>query len=75
MSGPEYRGAAPRIPAATREWERDTAEIRERRAEGEQVERRRQLRGLLALAGAVLVFSVVRAGAGNVFPQGWWRIW
>jgi len=38
-----------------------------------QHERRRQLRGLLLLAVAVLVFSLLRAH--NVFTEGWWRLW
>jgi len=45
-----------------------------RRAQLRQ-ERRRQLRGLLLLVVAVLVFSIVRAGVGRVFPVGWWRLW
>lgn len=38
-------------------------------------ERRRQIRGLLLLALAVLTFSVFRAGVHNVFTPGWWRLW
>lgn len=38
-------------------------------------ERRRQLRGLMLLAFAVLLFSIVRMGAARVFPAGWWRLW
>lgn len=38
-------------------------------------ERRRQLRGLMLLAFAVLVFSILRAGLNHVFPAGWWRLW
>lgn len=45
------------------------------RASGERVERRRQVRGLLMLAIAVLVFSVLRAGVHRVFGVGWWRLW
>jgi len=40
-----------------------------------QTERRRQLRGLLLLAFAILIFSLFRAGAHNVFTRGWWRLW
>jgi len=40
-----------------------------------QVERRRQVRGSLWLAGAVLLFAVLRAGLHNVFTPGWWRLW
>jgi hypothetical protein len=39
-------------------------------------ERRNQLRGLIYLALAVLLFSLLRAGLRNVFtPAGWWRVW
>jgi hypothetical protein len=40
-----------------------------------QTERRRQIRGLLLLALAVLVFSLLRAGTHNIFTPGWWRLW
>jgi len=38
-------------------------------------ERRRQLRGLMLLAFAVLLFSILRAGFPQVFPHNWWRLW
>lgn len=38
-------------------------------------ERRQQLRGLILLAFVVLLFSILRAGVGRVFPAGWWRVW
>jgi ferric-dicitrate binding protein FerR (iron transport regulator) len=38
-----------------------------------QHERRRQLRGLLLIAAAVLLFSLLRAH--HVFTPGWWRLW
>jgi hypothetical protein len=38
-------------------------------------ERRRQVRGLVLLAVAVIVFSVLRAGVHHVFTPGWWRLW
>jgi hypothetical protein len=41
----------------------------------EQTERRRQLRGLLLLAAAALVFAILRAGIHHVFTRGWWRLW
>ncbi len=41
----------------------------------EQLERRRQVRGLLLLAVAALVFAVLRAGVHRVFTVGWWRLW
>jgi len=40
-----------------------------------QSERSRQVRGLLLLALAVIVFSVVRFGADRIFTTGWWRLW
>ena len=42
---------------------------------GERLERRRQVRGLLMLAIAVLIFSVLRVGVHRVFGVGWWRLW
>ena len=41
----------------------------------QQMERRRQIRGLLLLAAAVLLFTILRAGLHRVFPTGWWRLW
>ncbi len=38
-------------------------------------ERRRQIRGSLLLAIAILVFSLLRAGLHTVFTPGWWRLW
>jgi hypothetical protein len=38
-------------------------------------ERVRQVRGLLLLAVAALLFAVLRAGVGRVFTSGWWRLW
>jgi hypothetical protein len=38
-------------------------------------ERKRQVRGLMLLAFVVLLFSILRAGLGRVFPMGWWRLW
>ncbi len=40
-----------------------------------QRERRMQVRGMLWLAAAVLVFSLWRAGLHRVFTVGWWRLW
>jgi hypothetical protein len=37
--------------------------------------RRRQVRGLLLIALAVLVFSILRSGVHRVFTVGWWRLW
>jgi hypothetical protein len=39
------------------------------------LERRRQVRGLLLLAFAAIVFAILRAGVHNVFSVGWWRLW
>lgn len=41
----------------------------------EHLERRRQVRGLLLLAVAAIVFAILRAGVPRVFTVGWWRIW
>ena len=41
----------------------------------EHLERRRQVRGLLLLAVAAILFAVFRAGIHNVFTRGWWRLW
>lgn len=35
--------------------------------------RRRQIAGLLLLAFAVLILSLIRAHRGDIFPPGWWR--
>jgi hypothetical protein len=41
-----------------------------------QTERRRQVRGLLLLALAILIVSLLRVGIHTVFtPPGWWRLW
>jgi hypothetical protein len=45
------------------------------RGSSERSERRRQVRGLVMLAVAVLIFSVLRAGVHRVFGLGWWRLW
>jgi len=44
-------------------------------AQSKQHERHRQVRGLLLLAIAILIFSLLRAGLHNVFTPGWWRLW
>jgi hypothetical protein len=40
-----------------------------------QTERRRQIRGLLLLALAAILFAILRAGPHRVFTPGWWRLW
>ncbi|HMG02459.1 MAG TPA: hypothetical protein VK596_04950 [Edaphobacter sp.] len=40
-----------------------------------RTERRRQIRGLILLAFAVLLFCMLRVGMRHVFPAGWWRLW
>jgi hypothetical protein len=49
----------------------DPAQTTERR----QVERRRQIRGLLMLALVVLLLSMMRRGFHTVFAPNWWRLW
>jgi len=34
-----------------------------------------QVRGLLLLAIAAIVFAILRAGVHHVFTIGWWRLW
>jgi hypothetical protein len=41
----------------------------------EHLERRRQVRGLLLLAAAAILFAILRAGVHRVFTVGWWRLW
>lgn len=41
----------------------------------EQVERRRQVRGLLVLAVLAITFAIFRAGIHRVFTVDWWRLW
>jgi hypothetical protein len=38
-------------------------------------QRRSQVRGLLLLALAVLLFAVMRVGVARAFNPGWWRLW
>jgi hypothetical protein len=40
-----------------------------------QIERRRQVRGLLLLAIVILIFSLLRADTHTIFTPGWWRLW
>jgi hypothetical protein len=40
-----------------------------------QQERRRQVRGLLLLALAIFLFSLLRGGVHRIFTPGWWRLW
>lgn len=35
--------------------------------------RQRQIAGLLLLALAILVVTLLRAHRGDLFPAGWWR--
>jgi hypothetical protein len=38
-------------------------------------QRRRQVRGLLLLAVAAMLFAVLHAGVTRAFNPGWWRLW
>ncbi len=40
-----------------------------------QHERRRQLRGLLLLALAIILLTILRAGPHRIFPHAWWHVW
>jgi hypothetical protein len=35
--------------------------------------RRQQVIGILLVAAAILVFTLIRANWHDLFPQGWWR--
>lgn len=35
--------------------------------------RRQQVIGILLVAAAILVFTLLRANWHDLFPQGWWR--
>jgi len=37
--------------------------------------RKRQIIGLLLIAGVILGIALLRAPAGTVFPHGWWHVW
>jgi hypothetical protein len=69
------RAAPPAIPAATRQQQRDLADRTNYYRERENIERRRQLRGLLVLALLVIVLNIARGGLGRVFPPSWWHLW
>jgi hypothetical protein len=70
-----FPASSPTPPPRTRAGEREVLRRQALYREAEAVERRRQLRGLLWLALLILAASVARAGAQNVFPRGWWRLW
>jgi len=53
----------------------DGGEAVAKRADQHGAERVRQVRGLLLLAVAALLFAVLRTGVGRVFTPGWWRLW
>lgn len=46
-----------------------------RRKAAEPLERGQQIRMLLVLALAAIIFSVLRAGIFRVFTVGWFRLW
>jgi hypothetical protein len=59
-------------------YERDGGKAVARRSDQPDqhgAERVQQVRGLLLLALAALLFAVLRAGIGHVFTPGWWRLW
>jgi hypothetical protein len=43
------------------------------RRPGSALLRRRQIVGILILAGAILIFTLLRADGHALFPPGWWR--
>jgi len=69
------RAEAPRAPKPGVALVRAAEERSVFLAVREALERRSLVRGLIALAVVVLVFSVARAGLGRAFVPGWWRQW
>jgi hypothetical protein len=65
---PGARSPTPRLTETPR-----TSAARNEKALAQQIERRSQIRGLLLLALAAIVFAILRAGAHRVFTIGWWR--
>jgi hypothetical protein len=59
-------------PPRTTPRERNEAQ---KRLRAKSTERAQQVRGLLLLALAALVFSILRAGVHRVFTPGWFRLW
>jgi hypothetical protein len=35
--------------------------------------RRRQILGILLIAAAIVIFTLLRADLHGIFPRGWWR--
>ncbi len=50
-------------------------EHQQRRDEQGRVFRRNQAIGLLLLALVALVYRLLHAPSGWIFPAGWWRFW
>ncbi len=71
----EHRAAPPEPPQPSRALQRELEAKAEVRRQGERVERRGMVRGLLLLAVVVLLASFWRAGFERVFLPGWWRHW
>jgi hypothetical protein len=42
-------------------------------ADGPERLRRRQILGILLIAAAILLFTLLRADWHGIFPRGWWR--
>jgi len=62
-----------RIPPSTRALDRAAREHESYLRGREGIESRSVFRGLILLALAVLLASMVRAGFSRVFVHGWWR--
>ncbi|MGA7157655.1 MAG: hypothetical protein WBY53_12445 [Acidobacteriaceae bacterium] len=69
----EQRASPPQIPTLIPEQQQKLDAAHAHHKEREQVERRSATRGLILFALLVLVGSILRAGLGRVFFQGWWR--
>lgn len=55
-------------------WDVPTSPHGEQKSRRLQVQRS-QISGLLILAAALALFTLLRARPHSVFPTGWWRFW
>jgi hypothetical protein len=73
MSPPtEHKDPAPRLQKARIS---ESGSKKSSLAARHREERRRQVRGLVLLALAILAFSLLRAHPRTVFTPNWWRLW
>ena len=69
------RAEIPHPPASTSQTRKADAARAQQKSLQESLEKRHMLRGLLLLAGLVLLGSMLHAGSERVFVPGWWRQW